>query len=171
MAAITDPIPDSNLPSFMWVFEIESLVISFFSWLASFPGGYPHLLSFQADNESDVWDYVNWGYGTLLYGLDILSVAADPLVKKRFKRKDDVTAAATTVLATIQLVLSISASARTGGSITGGFANAISTLPGIAAFNRIEEVAAASDGISLGVLAGVDNLSATAALILSNVPG
>jgi hypothetical protein len=50
-----------------------------------------------------------------------------------------------------------------------GFADAIGTLPGIAAFARMTQVATATEGISLGVLAGVDNLSATAGLILSNI--
>jgi hypothetical protein len=55
MAAALGPIPETNAPSFMWVFEPLGLGLSFFSWLASFPGGYPNALSFSTSNEGEIW--------------------------------------------------------------------------------------------------------------------
>jgi hypothetical protein len=167
MAAALDPIPETNAPSFLWVFEAIGLGLSCFSWLASFPGGYPNALSFSTSSEDEIWDVTLWSYGTLLLGLDVVAFVSGNL--ELFKRANDVSAATKSVLSAIALVLSISANARKGESVAKGFADAIGTLPGIAAFARITEVATATEGISLGVLAGVDNLSATAGLVLSNV--
>jgi hypothetical protein len=167
MAAALDPIPEANAPSFLWMFEAVGLGLSYISWLASFPGGYPNPLSFSTSTEGEIWDVTLWSYGTFLLGLDTVAFVSGNL--ELFKRANDVSAGAKSVLSAIALVLSISANARKGESVAKGFADAIGTLSGIAAFARITEVATATEGISLGVLAGVDNLSATAGLVLSNV--
>ncbi|MEU4222269.1 VCBS repeat-containing protein [Actinoplanes sp. NPDC026623] len=167
MSAPMDAIPETNTPSFLWMFEGAGLVLSYISWLGSFPGGSPDQLSFDAIDEDKIWDLTLWSYATLLLGVDTASFVCTNL--ESFKRANDVSAGAKSVLSAVALVLSISANARKRESVVKGFGDAIGTLPGIAAFSRMTVVSTASAGISLGVLAGIDNLSAQACLVLANV--
>ncbi|NJM58651.1 MAG: hypothetical protein HC857_16300 [Synechococcales cyanobacterium RU_4_20] len=90
-------------------FEIVSLVLSGYSWLASFPsspdfpGGRPyHLLAHKvskSENEQEYWERVMWGWRTAVYWLDVVifmgkEVAAangKEVKRQRLQRADDVT--------------------------------------------------------------------------------
>ncbi len=89
--------------------EIVSLVLSGFSWLASFPsspgfpGGRPynvaaHKVS-KSENEQEYWERVMWGWRTAMYWLDVvmlMSNAIDATKGRKFnlqrlKRADEMT--------------------------------------------------------------------------------
>lgn len=100
--------------------ERMSLVLSGFSWLASFPaspvepGGYPYNLLLdknrvsKSQHEREYWERVVWGWRTGMLGLDVLYAIAgefDLAPDQRFKRGDDVTAGLTTLLSLVDVGL------------------------------------------------------------------
>ena len=90
-------------------FEIVSLVLGGFSWLASFPsspdfpGGRPynvaaHKVS-KSQNEQEYWERVMWGWRTAMYWLDVViftgkeiaNAKGKEVMRQRLKRADEFT--------------------------------------------------------------------------------
>ncbi|MBI5931940.1 MAG: hypothetical protein HY862_21710 [Chloroflexi bacterium] len=105
---------DDNGKTFGFV-EVISLVLSGFSWLASFPaspaepGGYPYnLCRNKPSNEQEYWQRVVWGWRTGMLGIDIIYMAVGPFIggkKQRLKRADKYTAGLITALAVVDIGL------------------------------------------------------------------
>ncbi|MGD1949540.1 MAG: hypothetical protein ACFB14_07820 [Leptolyngbyaceae cyanobacterium] len=106
-------------------FEIVSLVLSGFSWLASFPsspdfpGGRPynvaaHKVS-KTEDEQEYWERVMWGWRTALYWLDvvILMIKGGAAAKgqevslQRLRRADEITIAIFFVFSIVDAGLAI----------------------------------------------------------------
>ncbi|MGD1940565.1 MAG: LamG domain-containing protein [Leptolyngbyaceae cyanobacterium] len=129
ITAYLDVLPESSDDPYEetagFGFEIVSLVLDGFSWLASFPsspdfpGGRPYNVAAHAvsksKDEQEYWERVMWGWRTALYWLDVVifmgqEVAAAngiDVKRQRLKRANEFTIAIFTVFSIVDAGLAI----------------------------------------------------------------